>query len=327
MTYIVKKMPTHVLTNRLVAILAYDGVNAFELGIAHEVFGLPNMGPGWYEMSVCAAVPSRPCRASHQLGVVADAGLPTMARAGTVVVAGWDDIDAAPPPVLLTALRRAHARGARIVSICSGVFVLAAAGLLQGRRVAVHWAQAEALAQRYPELEVDATVLYVDDGDVLTSAGRAAGLDLCVHVVRRDFGPEVANQVARRLVIPVHREGGQAQFIPRHVVAHAEPLSGLLEWAREHLDEDLSIERMAERARMSRRTFIRRFEATTGSAPGTWVMQERLSRACGVLEATGLSIEEVATTTGFGSAENMRHHFRARLGTSPARYRLSFCPT
>jgi|EBPBiocorrection_1091918.scaffolds.fasta_scaffold125657_1 AraC family transcriptional activator FtrA len=313
--------------NRLVALLTYDGVNAFNLAAAHEVFGLSNMGSDWYRVAVCNERPGDPCRTGAQLQVVADSGLSAVANAGTVVVPGWHDIDVAPPPALLATLRCAHDRGARIMSICSGTFVLAAAGLLDGRRVTTHWAHADLLAMRYPSLKVDASVLYVDDGDVLTSAGRAAGLDLCVHVVRRDFGPEVANNVARRLVIPSHREGGQAQLTPRPVCGDGEPLADLLAWARAHLGEDLSIERLAEKAHMSRRTFIRRFEEATGVSPGRWVMQERLSKACALLEGTDWAIEAVATTTGFGSAGALRHHFREQLHTSPGHYRSSFRPS
>ncbi len=341
MTYIVKNVPTRSLlpkplsqrrttvlklSNPLVALVAYDGVNAFELGIAHEVFGLSNMGPDWYCLTVCSESPGRAVSAGALVQLVAQAGFEALSGAGTVVVPGWQDIDATPPSTLLAALRRAHASGTRIMSICSGVFVLAAAGLLDGRRVTAHWAHADLLARRYPSLQVDATVLYVDDGDVLTSAGRAAGLDLCIHLVRRDFGATVANEVARRLVIPSHREGGQVQFIPRPVPTSGEPLSNLLAWARDNLGDDLSIKRLAERVSMSRRTFIRRFEEATGTAPGHWVMQERLAQARALLESTDFSVEEVATSIGFGSAEAMRHHFREQLGTSPARYRSSFRP-
>jgi AraC family transcriptional activator FtrA len=320
------QVPISSSRERTVALLAYDGVNAFELGIADEVFGLPHMGPGWYRVVVCADQPGRPRRAGDRLKVVAVTGLDFLPRAGTVVVPGWHDIDEVPPPRVLAALRRAHARGSRIVSICSGVFVLAAAGLLDGRRVAVHWAHADELARRHPRVVVDPQVLYVDDGDILSSAGRAAGLDLCVHLVRRDFGPAVANDVARRLVIPAHREGGQAQFIPRPVRGDAEPLAGLLDWARQHLGGDLTIDRLAERAGLTRRTFIRRFEQATDLAPGEWVLQERLAEARSLLESTAMAIEDVATTIGFGSAEALRHHFRERFGTSPRQYRASFRP-
>jgi AraC family transcriptional activator FtrA len=310
--------------NKLVAVLAYDGVNAFELGLAVEVFGLPNMGADWYRVMVCSHRPGRPLVAGGGVKIVADAGLPALRQAGTIIVPGWHNIDATPPKALLDVLREAHARGVRIASICSGVFVVAAAGLLMGRRVAAHWANAEILARKYPLLRVDSNVLYVDEGDILSSAGRAAGLDLCVHIVRRDFGPEVANDVARRLVIPAHREGGQAQFIPCPVGAEGDPLVELRNWAKEHLRRNLTIDDLAAKARMSRRTFIRRFEEATGVSPGEWVVQERTARACSLLEATRMSIEQVATAVGFGSADVLRHHFRTRLDTSPTRYRAGF---
>lgn len=312
------------LRERTVAILAYDGVNGFELGMAVEVFGLEEMGEEWYRVLVCADRPTQPVGAGAGFRIVADAGLDRVSEAGTIVVPGWRDVDVTPPAAILDTLVRAHARGARIASICSGVFVLAAAGLLAGRRVAVHWAQAQALASRYPHLQVDPAVLYVDEGSVLTSAGRSAGLDLCVHIVRRDFGPAVANIVARRLVIPAHREGGQAQFIARPVREEGDPLAALLAWAREHLSETLSIAELAEQAGMSRRTFIRRFEEATGMAPGEWVVQERVAHARSLLETSAMPIEHIATAAGFGSADALRHHFRQRLGTSPARYRASF---
>jgi AraC family transcriptional activator FtrA len=311
-------------SNTLVAVLAYDGVNTFELGTALEVFGLPNMGPDWYRVIVCADRPGRPLAAAGGVKVVADAGLQSLRQAGTVIVPGWEDIEASPPAALLAALRSAHARGARIVSICSGVFVLAAAGLLAGRRVTAHWANAETLARKYPRLRVDPGVLYVDDGDIMSSAGRAAGLDLCLHIVRRDFGTEVANHVARRMVIPAHREGGQAQFIPRPLQTEGDPLAEVFAWARRHLDQDLAIANLAARAHMSRRTFIRRVEDASGVSPGEWVLQERVAQARKLLEATKMSIEQVATATGFGSADTLRHHFRTRLDTSPARYRSTF---
>lgn len=304
--------------------LAYDGVNAFELGIAVEVFGLSNMGPDWYRVIVCADRPGVPLAAGGSVKVVAGAGLASLRRAGTIIVPGWQNIDAAPPEAVLDALRRAHARGARIASICAGVFMVAAAGLLDGRRVAAHWMHAELLARKYPALRVDPNVLYVDDGDIMSSAGRAAGLDLCVHIVRRDFGAEVANGVARRLVIPAHREGGQAQFIPSPVLNEDDPLVALRAWARNNLDHDLTIDDLAAKVRMSRRTFIRRFEEATGVSPGEWVLQERTARARSLLEGTRLSIEQVATAVGFGSADALRHHFRTRLDTSPARYRDGF---
>ena len=312
---------------RVVALLAYDGVNAFELGMALEVFGMPNISRDWYRVAVCAERPGVPLVAGTGVKIVADVGFSFLSQAGTIIVPGWLDIEASPPEAVLEALRRAHARGVRIASICSGVFVLADAGLLEGRRVAAHWAHAEPLMRRHPSLRVDARVLYVDDGDIMSSAGRAAGLDLCIHIVRKDFGPEIANDVARRLVIPAHREGGQAQFIQSPVVlAEGDPLAELRAWMRGHLDRDLTIESLAAKARMSRRTFIRRFEQATGLSPGEWVLQERVTRARELLEATGISVEDVATAVGFGTADTLRHHFRTRLDTSPMRYRLGFAP-
>lgn len=310
--------------NRLVAVAAYDGVNAFELGMALEIFGLSSMGPDWYRVVVCTERPERPVWAGWGLKVVADTGLTAFARAGTIIVPGWRDVNAVPPKRLLSALHRAHERGARIVSICSGVFLLAAAGLLDGRRVTVHWVEAESLARRYPKLQVDPDVLYVDDGDIMSSAGRAAGLDLCLHIVRRDYGMEVANQVARRFVIAPHREGGQAQFIPRPVQAIGDPLKEVFAWAHRNIDRDLTIANLATKARMSRRTFIRRFEAATGVSPGEWVLRARIAEARRLLEATEMSIERVATAVGFGSSDTLRHNFRTQLDTSPARYRMVF---
>ncbi|WP_206957069.1 transcriptional regulator FtrA [Trinickia acidisoli] len=307
----------------VVGVLAYDGVNAFEFGIAVEVFGLRNMGANWYRVVVCADQPKHPLLLGFGVKLLTDAGLACLEEASTIIVPGWHDIDAVPPEPLLETLRHAHARGVRIASICSGVFVLAAAGLLDGRRAAVHWAQADALARRYPNLLVDPRVLYVDDGDILSSAGRAAGLDLCVHIVRRDYGAAVANEVARRLVIPAHREGGQAQFISVPVRDEGDPLADVLAWARMHLDEDMTIDTLADKTGMSRRTFIRHFERATGVSPGEWVLQERITQARQLLEDTAMPIEDVATACGFGSADTLRHHFRVRFGTSPGRYRAS----
>jgi AraC family transcriptional regulator, transcriptional activator FtrA len=309
----------------VVAVLAYDGVNAFELGLAVEVFSLTDMGAGWYRAVVCAERPGEPLAANNGIRIVADAGLKTLARADTIIVPGWSHIEDTPPATLLNELRRAHQRGARIASICSGVFIVAAAGLLDGRRATAHWAQTERLSSRYPAVRVDPNVLYVDDGDIMSSAGRAAGLDLCLHIVRRDYGAEVANRAAQRLVVPPHREGGQAQYIPQPVhKAGDDALAAMFEWAQRHLNQDLTIAHLASRARMSRRTFIRRFEDATGMSPGEWVVQVRVSRARELLEATQLAIEDIATASGFSSADALRHHFRLRLGTSPARYRTAF---
>jgi AraC family transcriptional regulator, transcriptional activator FtrA len=345
MPYIVKIMPSKIVPSRgnpnppikpsrsqsrgknashVVAVVAYDGVSAFELGFTLEVFGLSQMGPDWYRVVVCAERPGQPLKANEGLKVIADTGLSALARADTIIVPGSREIVEA-SPVLLDALKREHRRGARVASICAGAFILAAAGLLDGRRATAHWAHTDTLSRRYPRVQVDANVLYVDDGDIMTSAGRAAGLDLCLHIVRRDHGAEVANQVARRLVIAPHREGGQAQYIRQPVPPiEGDALAVVFEWAQRHLDRDLTISSLAAKARMSRRTFIRRFEDATGMSPGEWVVQTRVAKARELLEATKIPIESVATETGFGSADAMRHHFRLRLGTSPANYRAAF---
>ena len=329
MTSIMKKPPKRSArverpANPRVVALAYDGLCTFEFGIAVEMFGLPRPElPGWYDFRVCA-VERGPLRAAGGLTARADGGLETLADAGTVIVPGWRGVDAAPPPALLAALRAAHARGARLLSFCSGVFVLAATGLLDGRRATTHWRYAAVLAARHPRIRVEPDVLYVDEGTLLTSAGSAAALDLSLHVIRRDYGPQVANQVARRAVVPAHRDGGQAQFIPSPLPEHGESLGTLLEWMRRHLDRALPLAELAARARTSERTLLRRFEAATGRTPRQWLIEERLARARDLLEGSRLNIEQIADRCGYGHADSLRHHFRRALGLSPMRYRERF---
>jgi AraC family transcriptional regulator, transcriptional activator FtrA len=311
---------------KLVAALVYDGLCSFEFGCAAEIFALPRpeFGDGWYDFTTAAVEPG-PLRAAGGLTVRADGGLERLDRAGTIIVPGWQGIDLAPPEALVRALRRAHARGARIVSICSGVFVLAATGLLDGRRATTHWRYAEALQARYPRVEVDPNVLYLDEGQVLSSAGSAAGLDLCLHLVRRDHGPEIANQVARRLVIAPHRNGGQAQFIERPLQSRPDSrLATLFDTMRARLTEPWSNAELARLAVMSERTFLRRFREATGSTPADFLIAARVDRARELLEATSLPVEEVATQSGFGAVATLRHHFQRRLGVSPATYRQRF---
>ncbi|MBX9593235.1 MAG: transcriptional regulator FtrA [Roseomonas sp.] len=314
------------LHNPLVVALAYDGLCTFEFGLAVEVFGLarPEMGPGWYRFAV-AGERAGPLRAAGGVTVTAEAGLDLLAQAGTVVVPGWRGIEAAVPDAVCAALRAAHGRGARVMSLCSGIVVLAAAGLLDGQRCTTHWRYAAALAARFPALRVDPAVLYVDGGSVLTAAGSAAGLDLCLHLVRRDFGAEAANSVARRLVVPPQREGGQAQFIPRPVPPRpGTRLAPLLDAMRATLAEEWPLERMAAEGALSLRSLHRRFQETTGMAPGAWLLAERLARAQELLETTGLPMEDVAMQAGFGTAATLRLHFRARTGTSPTAWRGRF---
>lgn len=312
--------------NRLVAALVYDGLCSFEFGCAAEVFASPRpeMGPGWYRFAA-AAVDAGPLRALGGLTVQADGGVELLARAGTIVIPGWKGPDVAPRPELLDVLRAAHARGARILTICSGVFVLAATGLLNGRAATTHWRYADALARRYPAIRVDPQVLYIDEGQLLTSAGSAAGLDLCLHLVRRDFGAEAANQVARRLVIPPHRDGGQAQFSARSAPAESGGrLSALLAAMQAGLDQPWTVARAAEAAGMSERTLLRRFREATGLAPAAWLIAARVDRAREVLETSRCSLDEVARVSGFGAVTTLRHHFQRRLGVSPAAYRRRF---
>jgi AraC family transcriptional activator FtrA len=325
MTAIVRIMPKPGF-NPLVVVLAYDGLCTFEFGVAVEVFGLPRpeMGPAWYRFAVAAEQPG-PLRAAGGVTVTAEAGLSLLDRAGTVIVPGWRAIDAAVPEAICDAIGAAHAKGARVLSLCSGVAVLAAAGLLDGRRCTTHWRYAPGLAARYPALRVDASVLYVDEGSVLTAAGSAAGIDLCLHLVRRDFGPEAANAVARRLVVPPQREGGQAQFVPRPVPKRpGTRLAPLLDAVRARLGEEWTLPRMAAEAALSLRGLHRRFREATGLSPGEWLLAERLARAQDLLEATALPIETVAAEAGFGSAATLRLHFRARYGVSPKAWRIRF---
>lgn len=257
-------------------------------------------------------------------------GLSKLLAAGTIVIPGWEGIDIPVAPGVLDALREAHARGARLLSICSGAFVLAATGLLDGKRATTHWRYAEELRRRYPRIHVDPNVLYVDEGDVLTSAGSAAGLDLCLHLVRRDYGSKIANQVARRLVIPPHREGGQAQFLERPVddrVRGSEQrgsLSMVLDKIRKRPGERWHIAELARLAAMSKRTFMRRFRAATGFSPADWVTRARVDAARELLENTALSIDQVAERCGLGTPTTLRHHFRKKVGLSPTQYRKGF---
>jgi AraC family transcriptional activator FtrA len=315
-----------IFDRRRVVALAYDGLCTFEFGIAVEVFGLPRpeLGPTWYRFGVCS-VDRGPLRATGGVRVQARAGLGALARAGTIVIPGWRDADERPPEALLRALRAAHARKSRLVSICSGVFVLAAAGLLDGLRATTHWRYVDRLRARYPRVKVEPDVLFVDEGHILTSAGSAAGIDLCLHIVRRDHGAAIANQIAQRLVVPPQREGGQAQYVPRPI--RREPAGGLarlLEWAQRRLNEDLSVAKLAHRAAMSPRTFARRFRAETGTTPHRWLTHQRVLAAQHRLETHGDSIEGVADAVGLGSAATLRLHFGRALDTTPTAYRARF---
>ena len=311
------------LDPRSVAVATTDGMLHFELAMAYEVFGSqPDAVPGpWYDVQVCGA---RGVRAGH-LSVEPDRGFDGLARAGTVIVPAVADVDAEPPTDLVEAVRAAHRSGARVVSLCTGAFVLAAAGLLDGLRATTHWAHTDELAERYPQVTVDPDVLYVDNGDVLTSAGKAAAMDLCLHLVRRDHGSAVANVVARRLVVPPHRAGGQAQFVSTPVPAQDDhPLSDLLPWIMERLDQPLTVEDLARRASMSSRHLARHFHAVTGTTPLQWLLAQRVRRAQELLESTDDGIDVVAAAAGMGTATTLRRHFHRTVGVPPDAYRRTF---
>ena len=312
--------------NRRVVALAYDGLCTFEFGVAVELFGLPRpeMGPDWYQFATAAIEPG-PLRGLGGVRVVADGGLELVEKAGTIIAPGWRGADAPVPQALIDALQTAHRRGARVMSICSGVFVLAAAGLLAGERATTHWRHVDRLRALYPDIDVQPDVLYVDAGDVLTSAGSAAGLDLGLHLIRRDHGPEAANTVARRLVLPPHRDGGQAQFIQRPVPAAHEGarLGPALERMRADLAGEHTVKALAGAAGMSPRTFLRRFEAATGTTPARWLLAERLAQVRDLLETSPAGVEQIAQSVGFGAAA-LRHHFRRSFSTTPQAYRARF---
>lgn len=314
--------------NRLVVALAYDGLCTFEFGVAVEVFGLkrPEFDFPWYRFIVCG-VERGSLRATGVVAVRPKYGLDMLSLAGTIIIPGWRDCSAAPPERLLAALRKAHARGCRILTICSGVFVLAQSGLLDGRRATTHWRYTDELQRRYPKIEVDPGVLYVDEGNLLTSAGSAAGIDLCLHLVRRDYGARVANAVAKRLVAPPHRDGGQSQYIApppaSEAAGNGARLARVLDWAVLHLDEELPVARLAAEARMSLRTFERRFRQETGATPKQWLARQRLRRAQELLETTQRGVERISADCSL-SPETLRRHFNRLLHTSPTAYRRTF---
>jgi transcriptional regulator GlxA family with amidase domain len=316
-------MPAH----RVVTLVG-PTVAMFELSVACEVFGLDRseLVDPWYRHRVAAAVPG-PHVSPEGLHLETPYGLDELERADTVVIPARL-FPGDPPAEVVFALRAAHARGARMLSMCTGAFVLAAAGLLDGRRATTHWMWAGELAERHPQVQVDPKVLYVDGGDgIMTSAGTAAGVDLMLHVVRLDHGAEVANAVARRMVVPPHRDGGQAQFVDLPVPeAGADELSDVLGWMIEHVDQDLSVERLARRARTSPRTFARRFRAATGTTPHQWLVRQRVLLAQQLLETTDEPVEWVAQRCGFGSAAALRQHFTRAVSASPVAYRRTFRP-
>lgn len=309
----------------VVAAVIDQGALTFDFAIPCEVFGVDrsDIVEPWYEFLVVAAGDRR---VRTQTGFVVDAphGLDELEQAGTIVVPGWSDPDDEPSEALREALVAAHERGARLVSLCTGAFVLAAAGLLDDRRATTHWRYAERLRRRHPRVRLDPDVLYVADNRVLTSAGTAAGIDLCLHLVAVDHGVEIAAAVARRLVMPLFRSGGQAQYVDNPIAPDAGGLAAILDWGRANLGAGISIDDLADRAAMSPRTLTRRFGAALGMPPGEWLQRERLRLAQRLLERTDDPVEVVARRAGYDAAVTMRAQFAARLQTSPRAYRQTF---
>ncbi|HET9648451.1 MAG TPA: helix-turn-helix domain-containing protein [Microlunatus sp.] len=318
-------MPLHT-----VSVVLVEPVAVFEFGVAVEVFGLDRRADGVpdFDFRVCAERPGTPLAtknrapftisASHGLDVVPDSDLvivsPTLPRTAD----GY-------PSAVLDALRAAHDHGAMLLSLCSGSFVLGAAGLLNGRHCTTHWMYADAMARRFPECTVDPRVLFVDDGDIITSAGTAAGIDACLHLVRRELGTAIATKIARRMVVPPQRDGGQQQFVDVPIPeSRADSLAPLLSWVVEHLGEPHSAASLARRAMMSERTFARRFVAETGTTPHKWLTQQRVLAARAMLEESELGVEQIAARVGFNSAVVLREHFRRQIGLSPNDYRRRF---
>jgi AraC family transcriptional activator FtrA len=312
----------------LVAVHAYEGIAAFELGVVTEVFALPRPELGverWYDFALFSETPGR-LGAVGGFGLDVPHGLEALDGAGTVILLGTPDPDGDPPVALLDALRAAHARGARLVSICSGAFVLAATGLLDGRRATTHWMYADLLARRFPQIEVDPRVLYVDGGDVLTSAGTAAGIDLCLHLVRRDHGAQIANKVAKRMVVPPHRTGDQAQYVdaPLPPRPHDDPVTVVMQWALERLDQRIGVPDLARAAHLSTRSLTRRFAAATGTSPARWLLEQRIAAGAELLERTDTPVEEVGALVGIPSPAAFRRHFARVMGVPPSVYRRTF---
>ena len=309
----------------IIAVVVFDQISPFHLAVPCVVFGDPHPGLPAFDLRVCAVEPgSLMTTAGFRIEIVH--GLEALKRAETIIVPSWRDPAEAPPAVLLDALRKAHRRGARIVGLCLGAYVLAEAGLLDGRRASTHWGYAQDFASRFPAVHLDPDVLYVDEGQIVTSAGTAAGIDCCLHMVRMAYGAESANGVARRLVVPPHRQGGQAQFIdqPLPATARNSRLGEVIDWLRQHLDQTHSLDALAARALMSRRTFTRQFRVQTGATVGDWLLAERLAFSQRLLETTDQPVEQIVLLAGLGSTSSLRAHFRRAFAVSPSQWRRSF---
>ena len=310
---------------RNVAVPVLDGVFAFELGVLCEVFGSPRPDDPTlpdFDFALCTETPG-PVRTRSGFDLVVQADFSRLDEADLVAIPAIS-LEAPVPEQLLEGLRRAVARGAQVMSVCSGAFILGEAGLLDGRECTTHWTHVGELAERFPEARVNGDVLYVDSDGVLTSAGTAAGIDASLHLIRREFGTSVANALARRMVTPPHREGGQRQYVDQPVPCEVDTLSETLQWMLENLAEDMTVEQLAARSHLSPRTFARRFRAETGTTPLQWLTDQRILHARRLLEETAQPVEVVADLVGFGSASVLRHHFTRRVGTTPQSYRRTF---
>jgi len=313
---------------KTVAVMLFDDVALFEFGVLAEVFGIDRVDDGVpaFDFRVCALEAGKPLSARNGTLVIPPYGLEGLVGADLVAVPATRIRDY--PPEVLEALRQAAAGGATMLSVCSGVFVLGAAGLLDGRRCTAHWVNTEELAELYPEAKIDPDVLFVDDGDLISSAGTAAGIDACLHLVRRELGSAVATRIARRMVVPPQRDGGQQQYVDLPVPeCSAESLTPVLTWMLENITVEHPVSSLARQAAMSDRTFARRFVAETGTTPHRWLSMQRVLHARSLLEQTDLSIESVATRSGFGTAALLRHHFRRVVGVAPQDYRRTFSST
>lgn len=308
-----------------IAIVAFERISPFHLSAPCVVFGDRHPGVPPFDFAVCATQPGR-LATTAGFAIVVEHGLEKLLTADTIIVPSWRDPAERAPAALLAALVAAHERGARIVGLCLGAYVLAQAGLLNGRAATTHWAYAEDFARRHPGVRLQPDVLYLEDGRMLTSAGTVAAIDCCLYMLRQQLGGEIANSVARRLVVPPHRQGGQAQFVTQPLPANATDarLSGLLDWVRAHLDQAHTLDSLAARAAMSRRTFTRHFRQMTGATVGAWLLGERLALAQRLLESSSHSVETVSNLAGFGSAVSLRQHFRTAFGVSPVAWRRTF---
>jgi len=307
---------------RQVVVLVLNGALAMDTGIPAQIF---RERPGSAYRMIMAGPEPGEVEAAGGFRFAVDHGLEALEGADTIVVPGYEDTSCAISPEVIAALRAAYDRGTRIASVCTGAFALAAAGLLDGRRATTHWGSTDELARRYPRIQVDRDVLFVDEGQVLTSAGVAAGIDLCLHLIRRDFGVRVSNDIARNIVAAPYRGGGQAQYVPRTLPEHTgEAFARTRAWALTRLHEELTVRDLAKHAHVSYRTFSRRFVEDTGHTPLQWLLRARIDVARELLEATDLGVDHIAARAGLGTGTNLRLHFQRLLGTTPSQYRQSF---